>query len=231
MNNEQDVNRDQGEPDGTNATLTTPISPDGRPIFGERYEVAARTGRAVSLLPGEVLRVINTHGTQVCDFWAFNSEDAHEFLSMEHMHAQLETVIPRSGQPLCTNRRQTLLTFLSDTSPGIHDTVIASCDLHRYRSLGVDAYHDNCTDNLRMAMLAIGHRAVEIPSPFNIWMNIPIGSDHNISWLPPVSQAGDYVEFRAERACIAVMSACPQDLLPVNGEDNKPVNLHFEVFE
>ncbi len=226
----QETIPDQGEPDGTNGSATAAISPDGRPQFGERYVVAARTGRAVSLLPGEILRVINTHGTQVCDFWAFCTEDPREFMSMEHLRAQLETIIPQAGQPLCTNRRRPILTFIEDTSPGIHDTIIAACDLHRYHSLGVEGYHDNCTDNLRLALLAIGRRAREIPAPFNLWMNIPVGRDHAIDWLPPVSRAGDYVDFRAERPCIAVMSACPQDMIPVNGKDNVPVNLHFEVF-
>ncbi len=220
---------DAGEPDGTNGTLTSPISADGRAEPGKRYEVAARSGRAVRLDTGQTLRIVNTHGTQVCDFWAFSADDPGEFMSMEHLHAQLETIVPRTGQALCTNRRRPILTFAADTSPGIHDTVIAACDLHRYRSLGVADYHDNCTDNLRMAMLAVGLRAPEIPAPFNLWMNIPVGADHGIAWLPPVSAAGDYVEFRAEMDCICVMSACPQDLMPVNGVDNTPVELHFEV--
>jgi len=220
---------DQGDPDGTNATISSPISPDGRPTPGERYQVAARSGRAVRLKSGEIIRVINTHGTQVCDFWAFNADDPREFLSMEHLHAQLETIIPRPGQALPTNRRRPILQFEADTSPGIHDTVIAACDIHRYRSLGVDGYHDNCTDNLRMAMTAIGFRAREIPAPFNLWMNIPVNADHGIEWLPPVSAPGDHVDFKAAMDCVCVMSACPQDLIPVNGVDNTPVELHFEV--
>jgi len=227
--NSEESSFDQGEPDGTNETISSPISADGRPTIGECYQVAARSGRAVRLNAGETIRVINTHGTQVCDFWAFNADDPREFLSMEHLRAQIETIIPKPGQPLATNRRRSILQFMTDTSPGIHDTVIAACDIHRYRSLGVEGYHDNCTDNLRMAMLAIGFRAREIPAPFNLWMNIPVNPDHGIEWLPPVSSPGDYVEFKAEMDCICVMSACPQDLIPVNGIDNKPVELHFEV--
>lgn len=225
-----DMPRDQGEPDGQNASLTSPISPGGRPVFGERYRIAARTGSAVLLKAGEVLRVINTHGTQVCDFWAFSAEDPREYMSMEHVRGQLQTIIPQAGQPLCTNKRRPILQFITDTSPGIHDTIIAACDIYRYRSLGVENYHDNCTDNLRMAMLAIGLRATEIPCPFNLWMNIPINKEYATDWCPPVSSAGDYADFRAEMDCIAVMSACPQDLVPVNGVDNTPVELHYEVF-
>lgn len=221
--------RDQGEPDGMNATQSSAISPDGRPVYNERYLVAARTARAVRVNKGEIIRIINTKGTQVCDFWAFSADDLQEYMSMEHMRSQLQTIIPKVGQPICTNKRRSILTFVADTSPGIHDTIIAACDIHRYHSLGVEAYHDNCTDNLRMAMIAIGLRAYEIPCPFNVWMNIPVAEDHATSWCPPVSKPGDYVEFRAEMDCVAVMSACPQDLVPVNGVDSIPVELHFTV--
>ena len=224
-----DSGKDQGTPDGENATLTSPISADGRPEHGFRYQIPARNGRAVRLKKGETLRIINTHGSQVCDFWAFNADDLREFLSMEHLRGMIEGTIPKAGQSLYSNRRRPIMRFTGDTSPGIHDTIIAACDVHRYRLLGVEEYHDNCTDNLRMAMLAIGLRASEIPCPFNIWMNIPVGPDHSIEWAPPVSKPGDHVDLGAEIDCVAVMSACPQDMIPVNGVDNNPVELHFEV--
>ena len=34
---------------------------------------------------------------------------------------------------------------------------------------------------------------------------------------------------RAELDCIIVMSACPQDMVPINGPDMEPVELHFQV--
>jgi len=34
---------------------------------------------------------------------------------------------------------------------------------------------------------------------------------------------------RAATDCIAGMSACPQDIIPVNGVDATPVDLHFFV--
>ena len=43
----------------------------------------------------------------------------------------------------------------------MHDTLIAACDLYRYKNLGVEGYHDNCADNMRLALKAIGLRAIE----------------------------------------------------------------------
>ncbi|MBX2884429.1 MAG: urea carboxylase-associated family protein, partial [Granulosicoccus sp.] len=75
----------------------------------------------------------------------------------------------------------------------------------------------------------IGHKLPAIPAPFNIWMNIPIGVDGSIRWKEPVSEPGDIVRFRALVDCIAVMSACPQDMTPVNGENTEPAELTFLV--
>jgi uncharacterized protein YcgI (DUF1989 family) len=220
---------DNTTPCGCNASLAAAISPDGTPEPGRRYEVAARNGRAVRLARGQKIRIVNTHGTQVCDTWAFSAANRAEFLSWPHARAWIDRVLPRPGDPLVTNRRRPILTLLEDSSPGVHDTLIAACDLFRYLTLGVEGYHDNCADNLRLAMMAIGLTVPEVPQPFNLWMNIPVGDDWGIGWKPPVSKAGDHVLLRAEMDCIVVMSACPQDIIPINGENCTPVEVAFVV--
>lgn len=220
---------DPATPDGKNASLESAISADGTPEPGRRYTAPARCGVAVRLQAGQRLSVINTHGTQVGDFWAFNAEDMEEYLSLEHARAYLRSIFLKAGDELISNRRRTLLTFEEDTSPGVHDTVIAACDAYRYRQLGCEGYHDNCTDNLRMALMAIGQRAPAIPAPFNLWMNIPVARDGSVDFLPTVSSPGDRVVFRAEMPVIAAISACPMDIVPINGPDGTPVDLAFEV--
>ena len=220
---------DPAIPDGRNASLQSAISPDGTPELGRRYTIPARCGVAVRLAKGQRLTAINTHGTQVGDFWAFNAEAMDEYMSMEHIRVDLRSVFPRAGDRLFTNRRRAILTFEEDTSPGVHDTVMAACDNDRYGLLGCEGYHDNCTDNLRMALIAIGERAPAIPSPFNLWMNIPVTAEGALDFLPTVSAPGDKVVFRAEMPTIAVFSACPQDVLPVNGTDGQIRDLAFEV--
>ena len=220
---------DPATPDGENASLTAAISPDGAPEPGRRYTVPARCGVAVRLAEGQRLTVINTHGTQVGDFWAFNAADPGEYMSMEHIHADLRSIFPQAGDRLVTNRRRAILTFEEDSSPGVHDTVIAACDKDRYAQLGCEGYHDNCTDNLRMALIAIGARAPAIPAPFNLWMNIPVAPDGACSFLPTVAAPGDRAVFRAAMDCIAVLSACPMDVVPINGPEGIPVDIAFEV--
>jgi uncharacterized protein len=216
-----------GTPCGHNASLHSPISPDGTPEPGRLYQVPACQGRAVRLAKGQTIEVINTHGTQVCDFWAFSAANPSEFMSWEHGRAMISRLIPKVGDPLGTNRRRPILTLTGDTSPGIHDTLMSACDLFRYINFGVTEYHDNCADNLRMAMMAIGQPVLEVPQPFNLWMNIPVNPDWSVDWLPPVSKPGDKVHMRADMDCFCAMSACPQDMIPIN--NMKPVDLHFRV--
>jgi uncharacterized protein YcgI (DUF1989 family) len=220
---------DNATPLGANPTAASPISPDGTPAPGRRYAVPARQGRAVRLLRGQAITVLNPHGTQVCDLWAFNAANLAEYLSWEHARGAIDRIVPRVGDALVTNRRRPILTLTEDTSPGVHDTLIAACDLFRYLNLGVRDYHDNCADNLRMALAAIGLTPLEVPQPFNVWMNIPVGPDGAIDWLPPVSKPGDRLTLQAAMDCIVVMSACPQDMIPINGRDMRPVELAFEV--
>jgi uncharacterized protein YcgI (DUF1989 family) len=185
----------------------------------------------VRLSKGQSIKIINTAGTQVVDTWAFNAEDLDEFLSVEHMRATLGAIHPQLGKPLYTNRRRAILTLVEDTSPGRHDTLIAACDDYRYGLLGCKDYHDNCTDNLMAAMRRIGLTPPGVPSPVNLWMNIPVDADGQTSWGEPLSKPGDYVVLRAELDCVVAMSACPQDILPVNGKAGIIHDVHYEVLD
>ena len=181
------------------------------------------------LRAGEAIQIINTHGSQVVDTWAFNAEDLTEFMSNEHMRATLGKLWPGKGDALITNRRRAILLVEEDTSPGRHDTLIAACDDYRYGLLGCTDYHDNCTDNLNAAMRLIGLKAPECPSPLNLWMNIPVAADGTTRWGEPLSKRGDYVVLRAQMDCIVAMSACPQDILPINGADCVPTEAHYRL--
>jgi uncharacterized protein YcgI (DUF1989 family) len=94
--------------------------------------IPARQGKAALVEAGRIVRVINTHGQQVVDTWAFNRHDVAEFMSMEHTRSFLRRLIPRVGDALVTNRRRPILTIVDDTSGGIHDTLLAACDRYRY---------------------------------------------------------------------------------------------------
>ncbi len=45
----------------------------------------------------------------------------------------------------------------------------------------------------------------------------------------PVSRPGDHVTLLAERPCIVALSACPMDLMPINGADQTPRDVALEI--
>ena len=194
-------------------------------------EIPARKGKAVRLRKGQRIKVINTKGQQVVDTWAFNADDLRELMSMEHSRVAIGHIIPRIGDGLVTNRRRPILTLVEDTSGGIHDTLFAACDRWRYEALGCTEHHDNCTDNLAAGMADLGLTPPETPAPLNLFMNIPVVDGNRVEVRPPVSTPGSFVTLRAEMNCIAAFSACPQDMLPVNGLAMRPTEAHFEVLD
>jgi uncharacterized protein len=194
--------------------------------------VEARHGKAaVQLKRGQVIRVINTFGQQVVDTWAFVDGDLHECMSMGHTRTWLSRIMPKVGDVFVTAHRRPILTMVTDTSPGAHDGLIAACDRYRYELLGCKDYHDNCTDNLASAMAELGVAVPETPSPLNLFMNVPVNEDDSVTFGPPVSRSNDYVDLRAEIDCIVAFSACPQDIVPINGVDRKPTDFDFVVLE
>lgn len=215
--------------------------------------IPARTGLALALPKNSTLRITNTHGTQVVDFWAFtvspsSSNELTTFLSLPHTRTSTLHLTPHISSLLFSNLRTPLLQLTADTSPGVHDTLIAACDPQRYRQLGVPDKegHNSCAQNLRSALSDIGipwpvGTLLEdwTPAPLNLWMNIPVsgGGEEGgrrgggaLRFEAPVSKAGDYVEVRAlVEDVVCVMSCCPQDLLKVNGVGMRPVGVEVEV--
>lgn len=190
-------------------------------------EVPARQGRAVKVARGQALQITNTFGHQVVDFWAFDARDLGTYLSMEHTRSTLSRLTPRAGDVLVDNWREPMLAFESDTSPGVHDTVIAPCDRARYVKLGCAPDHASCADNLHRALQALGFEVPSCPASFNLWMNIPVLPTGDLEWRETVARPGDSVVFRALVDCIMVMSACPQDVIRINS--GRPASAHYAV--
>jgi uncharacterized protein YcgI (DUF1989 family) len=199
-------------------------------MYGTTIEIPARRGKAVQVARGQDVLVINTHGEQVVDTWAFNRDDLGEFMSMEHTRAHTLGLVPRVGDILRTNRRRPLLTLVEDTSGGVHDTLIAACDRYRYAFLGVEGQHDNCADNLKAALAELGLESSHVPCPLNLFMNIPWKQGGELAFAAsPKPRPGGYVRLRAEMDLIIAFSACPQDILPINGRACRPVEAHFRI--
>ena len=198
---------------------------------GSRVTVPAAHGKAVRVTAGSRFKVINTHGQQVVDFWAFNADESAEFMSMDHTRSILSKVNPTVGDKLVTNRRRPILTMVEDTSPGIHDTLLCPCNAAIYAELGCEGYHRSCEDNLHEALGELGIRIAWTPASLNLFMNVPFGTDGAIDREPPRSRPGDYVLFVANMDAVVVLSACPQDRTVINGEARQPRDVEVVIID
>ena len=192
-----------------------------------RQVIPARSGVAARVKSGQTIKVINTHGYQVVDFWAFSARDNREFMSMEHSRPIIKKLTPIVGDSMLTNKRRPILKMIKDTTPGVHDTTIAACCPERYRQLGVKGYHENCQDNLHIALKKLRRTPPEVPCPFNLFQNSQYSAKRGLEYKPTVSKAGQFISFKALLDCIVVFSTCPMDVIPINS--GAPTEAHFEI--
>jgi len=198
-------------------------------MTGELTTIPARRGKAARARAGQRIKIVNTHGTQVVDTWAFSAADPSEWMAMEASRAWFLKLAADVGDTFVTNQRRPILTLVEDTSGCRHDTLIAPCDAPRYGLLGVQGYHDNCRDNLHAGLSELGVTTPATPPSLNVFMNIPWTADGRLSWGEPVSAPGSYAVYRADMDLIVAFSACPQDILPINGVSGRTTEAHFSI--
>jgi len=190
----------------------------------ESVVIPAGHGKACRLQSGQRVKLINTYGTQVVDCWALNAYDPREYMCMEASRVWNMRLIPKVGDTMVTTRRRPILKIVEDTTPGVHDTLMAACDRYRYELLGFTEYHRNCQDNMFEGLLELGMTPpMHISASFNIFMNIPVLEDRNsVDIRPTECKPGQHITLEALMDCYVAFSACPQDVLPIHGEGGAP---------
>jgi len=181
-----------------------------------RVVVEAGQARLVEASAGQRVVVEDLHGGQVGDLFAFVADDPGEHLSAAHTRAALRRLFPSVGESFFSSARRPILTLEEDTSPGVHDLLIAACDPERYRQLGVDGDHRSCATNLREALAPLGVDVPIVPQPVNVFMNTPPRADGSIDYGESLSAAGDHLVLRADLDVLVVLSACPMDVIAIS---------------
>ncbi len=193
------------------------------------HTLPARYGAAYVVMAFDVAVIRNSHGNQVVDTWALSLADPTEYSAMEHTRSVNSNIFFDAGQRLMSIHRRPMLTMVEDTSPGRHDTLLCPCSSEIYRELGCTEAHRSCTDNYHEAIGQHGHRFSFTPASLNLFMNVPVAADGSVDRLPPASRPGDYVTLRAEMDLLLVLSACPQDITPINGVGLTPRDIAVEI--
>lgn len=185
------------------------------------YTIEKQSGKAFYLKEGEILTVIDPEGMQVSDMVVFNSNDLNEKLSSGKSLDFEESILLSTGNFLWSNRSNKMMEIIEDTN-GRNDFLLAPCSKETFEIMyNYSREHPSCLNNLSKNLEPMGIKQDDIPTAFNIFMNVQFDEKGKISVLPPTSKAGDYIKFRAQMDLLVCLTACSAE--DSNGGSFKPI--------
>ena len=189
--------------------------------------IPPQSGVAFLLKKNQRLTVTDIEGEQVSDFICYNLHDKLEYLSSGRTIDYAETIYLTKGHKFYSNRSNVMFTMIEDTV-GKHDFLLTPCSAEMFRIIyGHTEPHRGCFGNLREALKEYGILPDDIPTCFNIFMNVPVdGITGRVSVLPPLSKAGDHVILQADMDLIVGMTSCSAGLS--NNFNFKPIGYKIE---
>lgn len=189
--------------------------------------IEPRSGIALTLREGEELTVLDPQGGQVSDLLAFAREDIREVLSNGRTFDYEETTRLTTGNALWSNRSRRMLEIVDDTAC-IHDFLLTPCSRATFRHFYPDKpEHRGCFGNLAAALAPYGVGEDDIPTAFNVFMNVPVDQKTGrLEVLPPTTNPGDFIRFRAAMDLVIGLTAC--SAYASNGGTFKPIDYRVE---
>ncbi|NJW53084.1 DUF1989 domain-containing protein [Salinimicrobium oceani] len=187
--------------------------------------IERQTGAAFKLQKGQKLKVTDPQGEQVSDMVLFNAEDPREKISSGKTLDFEESILITKGDWLWSNRSNKMMKILEDTN-GRNDFLLAPCSPETFKIMyNNPEYHPSCFENLYTNLAPFGIEPDDVPTAFNIFMNVQFDQNGKLSVDPPLSKAGDYVLFEAEMDLIVALTACSAE--DSNNGSFKPI--HYEI--
>jgi urea carboxylase-associated protein 1 len=191
-------------------------------------DVPAGDGWIGELAAGEVLRIVDLYGNQAVDTLFFDAHDyANRYSAVDTLGVQ-RNVYLTTGSSLLALDRAPLVTIVEDTC-GRHDTLGGACsqesNVVRYGEH--TRYMHACRNTFLAQALAWGRGLDkrDISHNVNFFMNVPLTPDGGLEFADGISAPGKYVDLRADRDTLVLISNCPQLNNPCNGYDPTPVRL------
>ncbi|MBA6151418.1 DUF1989 domain-containing protein [Gelidibacter maritimus] len=187
--------------------------------------IQPQSGAAFELKKGDVLTVIDPKGQQVSDMVVFNRDDTKEKLSAGKTMDFEESILLTKGNFLWSNRSRKMMEIMEDTN-GRNDFLLAPCSPETFKIMYNNPdYHPSCLINLYRNLQPYHIEIDDIPTAFNVFMNVQFDAKGKLKVLPPTSQAGDLVRFKAEMDLIVALTACSAE--DSNGGTFKPI--HYTI--
>lgn len=179
-------------------------------------------GRVVK--QGDLLRIIDLEGQQAVDFLCYDADDQGDRYSTMNTIKVQGSIYVGKGTVLHADSGAALFTVVEDTL-GRHDTIYGCCsEANNFLRYGVRGT-PSCYANFLEILGPFGLDRSAIVSNVNFFMQVPVEADGAAAIATEVSPPGSYVELRAERDVLAVLSNCPQMHNPCNGYNPTPVRV------
>lgn len=177
---------------------------------------------------GQTLRILDLEGNQAVDTLFYNAHDTAESYSATNTIRAQGNIYLTTGSKLLSNEGRVMLTIVADTC-GRHDTLGGACaaesNMVRYAIEKRDMH--NCRDNYLIAMAEsdVDLSKRDLTSNINFFMNVPVTPEGGLTFEDGISDAGKYVELRAEMDVIVLVSNCPQLNNPCNAYNPTPARM------
>ena len=189
------------------------------------YKISPQSGTAFTIKKGQKLKVIDPLGKQVSDMVLFNAHDSREKISSGKTLDFEENILITKGNFLWSNRSRKMMEILEDTN-GRNDFLLAPCSPETFQIMyNNPEYHPSCFENLYKNLAPFNIQPDDVPTAFNIFMNVQFDANGKLSVLPPLSSPEDYVLFEAQMDLIVALTACSAE--DSNGGRFKPI--HYEI--
>jgi len=188
--------------------------------------VAARAPWSHVVGAGQTLRIVDLHGNQAVDCVIFDAHDPVERYSAPDTMVAQGGIFLVEGTVLFSNEGNPMMT-ITGTSCERHDTVGGACSKEsntlRY---GHHTYAQHaCVENFVHELGLHGLDKRDLQSNINWFMNVPVDPDGTLGIVDGISAPGLWVDLRAERDVLVVVSNCPQINNPCNGFDPTPIQM------
>ncbi len=189
--------------------------------------IPPRSGVAFILKKDQRLKIIDIEGEQVSDLICYNLADKSEYLSSGRTIDYAETIYLTKGNLFYSNRSNVMFEMTEDTV-GKHDFLLTPCSAEMFRIIyGHAEPHRGCFGNLCEALKEFGITADNIPTCFNVFMNVPVDNETGkVSVLTPLSKAGDHIVIHAKMDLIVGMTSCSAGMS--NNFSFKPIGYQIE---
>ena len=177
-----------------------------------RYHLKPQTGVAFKLEKGRILRATDPQGEQVSDVMAFASAEPGGRLRMALIgqdHRLQQHDLPDDWpRPLLEPQQPDV--HDPGRHGGRHDFLLTPCSPEACEMLyeGHEGYHPSWLENLTENLNRFGIKKDDIPTTFNVFMNVEVLPSGEIESGPPLSKPGDFVDLRAETDLVVGVTAC-----------------------